>query len=109
MKLEKSPGGTLVNIGEGEYDEAIIPLDKSVLAEIFSGLGGGQGDSSAEELAEIASAIHDVARILGGLEASIGKGIYEISSSNKGMGEALRLACCYGKGVQSKWYSRRGF
>ncbi len=90
--IPANSGGTLINAGEAGYDEAIIPLDKSVLADIFSNLASEGGVSSAEELADIASAMHDVARILGGLEASIGDSIYQISASNKGMGEALRLA-----------------
>jgi tape measure domain-containing protein len=34
-------GGTLANIGEGRYDEAVVPLSPAVLSQ----LGGGSGDT----------------------------------------------------------------
>lgn len=36
------PGGIIANIGEGRYDEAVVPLSPGVLSQ----LGGGRGDIS---------------------------------------------------------------
>ena len=100
-EVTATPGGTLVNLGEGGYDEVVIPLDQSVLADIFNSIVGKGGTADTNDLAEIAKAIHDVSRMLGGLEVTIGKSVYEISASNKGMGEALHLATNMEKELQA--------
>lgn len=38
------PGGTIANIGEGRYDEAVVPLSPAVLSQLGGGGGGGRGD-----------------------------------------------------------------
>lgn len=40
--VQRSRGGTLATIGEGRYDEAVIPLSPQVLAQIGGGGSGGR-------------------------------------------------------------------
>lgn len=42
--VSKRQGGTLAVVGEGRYDEAVIPLSPQVLSQIGGG-GGGKGDT----------------------------------------------------------------
>ncbi|MGG7510912.1 tape measure protein [Plantibacter sp. YIM 135249] len=40
--ISKRPGGILANIGEGKYDEAVVPLSPKVLSSLGAGDGGGE-------------------------------------------------------------------
>lgn len=44
--VSKRPGGIIANIGEGRYDEAVVPLSPEVLGQ----LGGGSGLRSGDTL-----------------------------------------------------------
>mgnify|MGYP001229422709 CR=1 FL=1 len=38
--INRSAGGSIVNVGEGRYDEAVIPLSPNVLSQIGEAMGG---------------------------------------------------------------------
>ena len=82
------PGGVDVTLGDGATGEVVIPLDTNTIQRLF-GMSGGESRSS-EELLELATAVHDLARLMGGLESKLGEYTHEISATNKGAGEALR-------------------
>jgi tape measure domain-containing protein len=39
--VSRRPGGIVANIGEGRYDEAVVPLSPGVLSQLGGGSGGG--------------------------------------------------------------------
>ena len=91
------PGGIDVTVAESG-DEAIIPLDR--LSDLI-GFSGGADNASTAELIKIAESIHDLARIVGTLDVSLGDMDYNIEASNKGMAEALSFVQKYRERVAS--------
>lgn len=60
------PGGVPATIGEGRYDEAVIPLSPSVLAQLGQAIGGGGGSTFYVTTSDPLVAVERINQLLGG-------------------------------------------
>ena len=83
-------GGVNVKVGEGGRDEAVIPLDKSVFADLFGTDSDSLNGADTQALLEIARNLHEVAMTIGKVEVVLDGMTHTIDDSGKGMKSAVQ-------------------